>query len=89
MSLCKPILPSRKSQSRKMRVICIGLPRERRRNLHGIQPKRINLPPLTGTLGIMDGLARLLPLAVDCKHSYPPDQTLQLHGPNGVRIVSV
>lgn len=65
-----------------MRVISIGLPRERRRNLHGGQPKRINLPPLTGTPEIMDGLARLLPLAVVCKHSYSPDQTLQLPGSN-------
>lgn len=69
-----------------MRVISIdlaGLARERCRNLHGEPPKRINLPPLTGKPEKLDVLARLLPLAVICKHSYSPDQIHQLRGPDG------
>lgn len=71
-------------ESRK-RVICIGLLRDRRRNLHGKPPKRINLPPLTGTLEIVGVLAYLLPLAVVCKHSSSPDQTHQPPGSDGAR----
>lgn len=69
-----------------MRVISIGLAglaRDRRRNLHGEPPKRINLPPLTGKPEMMDVLARLLPLTVVCKHSYSPDQIHQLRGSDG------